>query len=970
MVTDLLRESGVALDTSDERTLTRAAAAVGVASAAGLTATAEEVAESLRRRDPEFDRILPWRPGGAAGSLTATELAAAWDESSGDWARLAIDLDATPEVLQTLENLLRYAVPSGSAALVDHSGGPSGHWGWPIRIGVLPDPRGVELGDRLAEQSMVRRGLARVVVLGVDGDDCDLLLLPTDLAGTREIPGLPVTPPDGAIGAAVVLGGGDAGRPSVQALRDLRRRLSAEAAVLIRVAPGEMAQWTDELVLHLSHDNPFDLALRNTRYFSPAPDDPSAVPGEHPSVPLIVTGPDLLSYARVTGQIPRLVERLRALPRETTISLPRDIRTSLGLEAEALAAAAAMRAWEIAERLEEQPLHFFREAEGATTTAVVTERAAEAEAPAEERFSDVCLYGLDSQEQIVRALPDDEPLAGGNSYALGVAFRHHRRGIGANDPRDPIATVDTEDPMLLVTVTPGPNGPGTNLIVEEPTQYLRLPAKGDSEEARFKVIAPAGVQGRFTLDISVFDRLNLIEWLVVTLPVGSSYLGPARVEQREEYRQLGERYLPRSAHIQVSRAENTYRVAVTIERQDGTNVKAEAFTQFVDEKTLETILGNVRDFWIRCALDDFGKDLDATPQLREKVLGELADIGHKLWRLLFHTGPRDGGALEAVGRFLMENAPPQGALVQVTLERGAHNFIFPWTLLHPPDPDHPDPTAFWGVRYAIEQQVRTSAYPPGDRDDQQPSPFALRFALYGNFKQSADQRQLIEHLAASAAGALDVGSPIEHPRELLADLKDCPAGLIYVFSHGYTPFAFPAWLDAFRRGLMRRRKDPAAAMLLQVLQREDFAQDDAWIELTKGTLKYTTLLTSDLQLRQRPIVFLNMCQSAQVMPGLVQSFIWLFLNRAQVRAVLGTECPVNPAFADLMGRKLLPLLLSGTPVGAALREVRQALIEERGNPLGLAYTLWGSATAQVAPPVLQLAAPASAAVNGKEVANG
>ena len=72
---------------------------------------------------------------------------------------------------------------------------------------------------------------------------------------------------------------------------------------------------------------------------------------------------------------------------------------------------------------------------------------------------------------------------------------------------------------------------------------------------------------------------------------------------------------------------------------------------------------------------------------------------------------------------------------------------------------------------------------------------------------------------------------IEHPSELLADLKDCPAGLIYVFSHGYTPFAFPAWLDAFRRGLKRRKTDPAAAMLLQVLQREDFAQDDAWIEL-------------------------------------------------------------------------------------------------------------------------------------------
>ncbi len=124
MISDLLRESGVALDTSDEWTLTRAAAAVGVAAAAGIGETAEEVAEALGRYHPDIQRVLPWRPGAAGASLTATVLAALWDESGGDWARLAIDLDATPDVLQTLENLLRYALPAGSATLVDYTGGP------------------------------------------------------------------------------------------------------------------------------------------------------------------------------------------------------------------------------------------------------------------------------------------------------------------------------------------------------------------------------------------------------------------------------------------------------------------------------------------------------------------------------------------------------------------------------------------------------------------------------------------------------------------------------------------------------------------------------------------------------------------------------------------------------------------------------------------------------------------------------
>jgi hypothetical protein len=231
---------------------------------------------------------------------------------------------------------------------------------------------------------------------------------------------------------------------------------------------------------------------------------------------------------------------------------------------------------------------------------------------------------------------------------------------------------------------------------------------------------------------------------------------------------------------------------------------------------------------------------------------------------------------------------------------------------------------------------------------------SLAFALYGNFLQSKDQRHLIEELRSLSAGQLEGGEPIEDQAVLLALLKDSSAGLLYVFSHGYTPFVFPAWLDVFKRGLnaAKQRGDEASEAVLKVLTHGDFRETEAWIELTHGKLALHTLEEVTVQQLQRPIVFLNLCQSAQVMPGVSQSFVWFFLIRASARSVLGTECLVSPAFADVMGRELLRRLLRGTPLGEALRQARKDLLEVRGNPLGLAYTLWGAATSRFEPPVM------------------
>jgi hypothetical protein len=92
---------------------------------------------------------------------------------------------------------------------------------------------------------------------------------------------------------------------------------------------------------------------------------------------------------------------------------------------------------------------------------------------------------------------------------------------------------------------------------------------------------------------------------------------------------------------------------------------------------------------------------------------------------------------------------------------------------------------------------------------------------------------------------------------------------------------------------------------------------------------------------RHPIVFLNMCESAQVLPSLSDGFVPFFLQRG-ARAVIGTECSMNTAFADEFARAFLTLFFQGTAMGDILLALRRHYLRQ-GNPLALAYTLYADA---------------------------
>lgn len=136
-----------------------------------------------------------------------------------------------------------------------------------------------------------------------------------------------------------------------------------------------------------------------------------------------------------------------------------------------------------------------------------------------------------------------------------------------------------------------------------------------------------------------------------------------------------------------------------------------------------------------------------------------------------------------------------------------------------------------------------------------------------------------------------------------------------------------------------------ALRLLYESTRDAPDPSSSWLELTYQRLNLEDLNELDRRLFPGSIVLLNTCESALFSPVLADSFVHFFLSRG-AGAVIGTECPMTIEFAHPLAERVLTSLLCGRPVGEALLEARRHFFGLR-NLLGLAYSLYGSATARI-----------------------
>lgn len=962
----LLDGFGLYPDTNDHDVLAKAAQAAGVIGRLTVKTSAVLPKASTLKSEVRKHGVLQWDTAAirvkGKTPLHATNVANWWDRVKGvERYRLGFPLDIVTKGRSVPYLRLPQLVPDPlrqRALSILDTGTWHGKWHWPLRLSVLPDAKGIEFARHLEDISMVKRGLATIHVIGDVDEPYDMLLIPDTLRSELEstIQSLKSLAP----GIVAVLGGSP--RSLNNKIEDLAkvRRVGAAAATIMVDLPNidSMAQWTNGLVTEFAHSVPIDEAAWSAgRMIAQAGnvEIPSGIVLGKGSTPLLVSTPDALKTAPLADAITQMIVQTKNCSPDTRVVISPTVNQTLALSLKQMSSVSEVRT--SLRQARKRDSSFLRESGGATGIAILKKSIDDATTGADQRFSDLILFSTKGDQAGPRVAPA-ESLVLGRAYILEIAIRTKRIGIGFEREPRPINGIPRTDCELLVTLTAQHESDGVD--IPESVQILDLPKEGDSKKpAKFRFLPKKVPSSKeLQLELRVYYRLNLIEHIVLRSHIGER---PFITEHRAHLliqRDVPERYevdfaktyQPHQMNIHVTPEGDGYRLTFVIERGASQNepVRMCAYCPITrDDLTRE--LERVRDLWLT-VLESYGNVLRVASPAEKEVWDRLIEAGRDLWALLFRG--EQGGALDAIRQFLEANPLPRSSSVQIVLAATARSFIFPWTLLRDGRKSENEKSAyFWGTEYIIEQRIESMIVP---REVPAPSSSPpLSVMLYKRVKESDLQLKLIEAMRAASDGKISCDDAIEGGSEFKKLLADCDSDILYFFCHGYTPFAMDGWIDTFRRWLSKRaRKDNSFKTLEKAFNSPAFNEKESWIELTKNTITLRELERETVSLRRRPMVILNMCQSAQILPELTNSFIDFFL-RKRARSVLGTECPVPPVFANAFAHELLPQLLSGDEIGSAVLEARRNLAQSHGNPFGLAYVLWGITATKYMPAAIQ-----------------
>jgi len=574
--------------------------------------------------------------------------------------------------------------------------------------------------------------------------------------------------------------------------------------------------------------------------------------------------------------------------------------------------------------------------------------------------------------------PDRQPIARsqalilGRSYCLALNVGQLLKELsivdwdGAPDGPQAIIEPQSKDACLYASLF------SQDFAIPEPTCAFRLPREGNTETVRMQIepLRRSGSEEPATLELCLYYRTYLVQTFLIHAEVVTAdeirssvqpqvaLLTHARTTRFPEMEQLP----PGELSLTITRdGADRYRFSFLVDPDlsdgapAGRSVAFSCYARLTRDDLTHLITKARRQ--LHNVVRAFDLLQEGRPQIYEKATRALAQVGRQLYLKLFETA-----AGKALTDWMAESLVP-GSTIQIVDLAG--DFVFPWSLVYtawPWDDDQPiDVTQFWGGRYQLVTLTGTllDTYRQSPVQIDTGNPLHVCAGMYERLLGAAEQRAFFTSLRAGSQGLL-VPEILNSRQEMSQALAAADRDLYYFFCHGYTErMATDIQLEADLVALFVQQASNDAAPRPESLYEhlEDlFDVSDSWLRLTQGKILLSMLKeTVPSQMARHPLVFLNMCQSAQVLPSLSDGFVPFFIRRG-ARAVIGTECSMHTGFADEFARALLTRFFQGQPIGQILLNLRQEYLAQ-GNPLALAYTLYGDAGLRLDRPVLPEVVP-------------
>jgi hypothetical protein len=570
-------------------------------------------------------------------------------------------------------------------------------WSWPLRIGVLDDPRSRAFAETL--KTSHRNRLFKLINVATLRRECDVLLLPYSLRSSLEL--VLSRPARLAADCVVVVGAAQMGPHRTRSLVSALRTEVECAAVCVASAPGtRRSDWFDSLITELSHNLPFDTAVV------------AAARRHRLRAPLLIASSRFVDIARLSMFVERLGTHLGAAAekgeqivlnaptagqlRLNPITTIRDAAATLRDNAgrydykyETGDATSLVEFREDVERKLARPVNVAMANGGAETTPregrdtrtvqaefleLASSRHAAKILPAHEYILEVLIAApQDSRITAPQGIPRLAPSAAG--HELRILFTELRDGT-----RDPLSRSQQTD--------------------------IHLPANGPSTAAHFAI--RTGSSGQFLARIAVLHRTRVLQTLRLTAPIGGT----------QQDANLDDESIVRQGFADLENRP-TYDAALILNHSDGVagvGIATRSDYKFSEPEGLRKSVESIEAL-LSQMVDIPEKSLRMDKEEVLDIVRQLATHGRLIRDIIVDAAPPELGTASRIQvvetrygsylpiEFFYDNFAPNKRAKLCPHAMDALSGQTPSKCPHASDPSFVCPTAFWGFSRVLERRA-------------------------------------------------------------------------------------------------------------------------------------------------------------------------------------------------------------------------------------------------------------------------